>query len=473
MAPKHLRDESGRVLEDRIRLRATQVEKDQPGYHPIYGFIHKFPAKGLDLLTRNCVIVEQHLEHVQAKHQVRILEIGCNYGYVSFLLAEKFPNVVGLEIARDRLALCRDIAAYTESSARFFEHDFFKLIESGDADLENIDVVLLLNIVHQFIFKYGLSYTQALIARLARRVDISFVELARRKQFVKHKKGHLLPEDPEEVFKQCEDVEITLIEHKPRPLYVLRRKKVRIAQLEIEPANIDFSKHLNPQISRKYYTSNKRFVKLFRFTEHQGVGAFNNEVNSLLRMRDSKCAPVIYDWVTTRDFGAVMMSTVPGSSLRPLLSGVRLKQFLYRPQFRNRNTRYKMTRQYLHFAKIVHERIGFHNDMQPHNMIVKNSEEVVLIDYEQAGRDPQNDPFGMLLWTLYDIWGGKTKSREEAILTLRLIEIDEIRPTGAVYPDFSELDLDDTVSALVDDALHYTDWGEFLVFWNERLSTQR
>lgn len=447
-------------LKERIYQQAEKIDKEQPGYHPIYGLVDEFPAKRHDLLKRDCKYVEQYLNHIKSKHQLRILDVGCNCGYVSFLLAEKFPNVVGLEIAKDRLALCIDIAAYTKSSARFFDHDFVKIMENGDDDLENIDVVLLLNVVHQFIFIYGLAFVQALIARLVSRVDMVFIELARCEQYKSHNKGHLLPENPEDVFADCENVEITLLEDKPRPYYLLRRKKVRLSQLDIDPVSITFSSHINAEISRKYYAGQKQFLKLSRFTDSEPVGVFHNEISALLRMRGTKCAPIIFDWVVTRDYGAVIMQLVPG---------LRLVQHIYQAAFNSAEIRYKVTSQYLHIAKLVYENIGFHNDMQTHNIIVRNFDDLVLIDYEQASNYPINDPFGLLLWSLFDIWGGRNNDRPAAIKTLRLNNNETLRARKATYPDFSEIELDETISSLIQDAQHHTHWGEFLDYWDKRL----
>ncbi len=462
-APKHVTKHSRKALEDKILRQANEIEKEQPGYHPIYGYTAQSQAKRLALLNRNCIHIENHLETVNAKHQIRILDVGCNCGYVSLSLAEKFSNVVGVEIAKNRILLCRDIAAQTESNARFFECDFVEQIENGSDDLENIDVILLLNIVHQFIFQYGLSYVQALIARLANRVDTIFIELAKEEQDVTHNMDHYLPANPEEVFAECEDIEITLLESNPRPLYMLRRKRVRLAHIEFEPSKIEYSLNPDPWISRKYYSSKDSFTKVFRFNKVQDTKAFRREVKALLRMRHLNCAPVIYDWVLTPDFGAVIMSNIHGQML---------EQRINSPQFQNYKSRYQVTSEYIRIAKQTFNCIGYQNDMQPHNLIISKSKKFTLVDYEQADRNPVNDPFGILLWTLFDIWGGKNPARPAAIrsLRLRLNGYNGTRARGAIYPDFSNLELDENITALVTDAMVHEDWGTFLKEWNKKLS---
>src|SRR3954466_8281345 len=103
--------------------------------------------------------------------------------------------------------------------AKFYVQDFIELMELGELDDANVDCVLLLNVVHQFIFSKGLSYVQRFMSRLSQRVDVIFVELANKQDYVAHGKDHLLPEDPAIVLSQCSDCRIELLKTSPRRLY--------------------------------------------------------------------------------------------------------------------------------------------------------------------------------------------------------------------------------------------------------------
>lgn len=460
LSAPHVSSKSAADLAQSIRERAARIGREQPFYQPIFGFEEEFPAKRRDLLERDCAVVAEHLSKIPSKHQVRILDVGCNCGYVAFNLARTFPNVVGLEIAGDRVELCTEVAAHNQSSARFFKLDFIELMQAGDDDLENVDAVLLLNVVHQFVFAHGLGHTQAMLARLASRVDSVFVELATREQYVKHGKDHLLPENPEEVFAACRDIEITQLASKPRPMYLLRRRRAHFGHVGIAADEIGYSLNANPQVSRKYYSGRGRFLKVYRLTAEQDLHSFHREVAGLLQMRGSGRSPEMLDWVASRDFGAIAMSHVKGPRL--------IKQ-IYSSGGMPASQRMELTRDYLALAAAVFERVGFHNDMQAHNLIAPRNGPMVLIDFEQAGPTPTNDPFGILLWTVFDLWGGRDPKRPEAIRSLKLAA-GEQRASSALLPDFSKLSLDPRVAEMVEAARSQQNWEPFINEWRKRLA---
>ena len=120
-------------VDQQIHALATSLETLQPGYQPVYGFTAEFPGKRVEHLERNVTLVHEHFKEVPSKHQVRILDVGCNSGYVALRLGETFPNVVGLEIAQPSLQLCRLLpeTAGAIRSAR-----------AGSASLMTMDAVL-------------------------------------------------------------------------------------------------------------------------------------------------------------------------------------------------------------------------------------------------------------------------------------------------------------------------------------------
>ncbi|TPG39913.1 methyltransferase domain-containing protein [Roseomonas nepalensis] len=461
LSPPHFSEASKPELELRIRERVEAIEKQQPQYHPIYGFSESMPSYRINLLERNCNFVRSHFENVIQKRQIRILDVGCNCGFASFSLSETLPNVVGLEIMPDHLDLCRMLASYNNSTARFYDCNIVDVIEQGEDDLESVDAVLLFNVVHQLIFRYGLSYTKAFMARLVSRVDVVFVELAKREDYISHGKDHLLPWEPDEVFADCNDLEVTRLTSEPRPLYLLRRKRARFGSIEIEPTQIGFSDNFEEKISRKYYTGGKDFVKLYRFNDYQGPGDFRNEVKALLRMRDSGFAPVITDWLATPSFAAVKMSAVRGTMLREAL-----------PRFKTDTDRRRAALEILRIAHATQRRVGYHNDMAPHNLIVAADGRIVLVDFEQATAAPVIDPFGVLLWTLHDLWVGRPVSYEKSVFKSLWLEAGQSRSNPANYPEFGQVSLDETMSALVSDARIAETWDGFLNTWTKQLASK-
>lgn len=453
-------------LDAQIRELALRIEQLQPGYQPVYGFTDAFPGKRVKHLDRNVALVHEHLKDVRSKHQVRIVDVGCNSGYVTLRLAEAFPSVVGLEIAQHNLQLCRLLAARAGSPAKFFSDNVLDMLESGDNDFENVDLVLLFNIVHQFIFAHGLERTQALLARLAGSVDTIIVELARREDYVRHGKDHLLPEDPAEALAGCTGIEITRLEDRPRPIYKLRRKTVRIGTVAIQPEKIDYSLNPDARVSRKYYSGGGRFLKLYRFNAEGERDMFEREVAALSKLQNNDRVPKFFGSAATAHVGAVLMSHVAGDRLVPRLYNAD----------RNKITpaeRLQLTRQYLEIASIVHESVGYQNDLQAHNLLVQPGGSLVLVDFEQAGSEPINDPFGLLLWTVFDFWGGRDKNRPAAIRSLRLAPEGAVDPAmQRIYPDFTGVVMAPVVADLVTQAMKGGDWGPFVAEWAQRLGAQ-
>lgn len=453
---------------DRILHQARAVDAQQPGYQPVYGFTEAFPGKRRAHLERNVRLVHEALAGVKPAHQVRILDVGCNSGYVSLRLAESFPNVVGLEIARPNLTLCRMLAAHAGSNARFFGDDVLDIVATSPEELVHVDVVLLYNVVHQFIFHRGLQQTQTLLAALAAGVDTVIVELARQADYVRHGKDQLLPERPEDVLAACEDVEITQLHERPRPVYRLRRRTVRVGATTLRPERIAYSPNPDPAVSRKYYTGEGRFLKLYRFAE---VGASRPdlcEARALQALQHTTIVPRLLAHEAGAQHGAVLMSQVVGERLVPrLYHPARYKLWA--------KGRMRLTRQYLEIARLVHEAIGYQNDLQAHNLLIQPDGSLVLVDFEQAGPEPINDPYGLLLWSLFDIWGGRDKNRPAAIRSLHVSRQDaEGAAHRPIYPDLSALVLPADVRALADAAAGARaariDWGAFVAEWAPRLA---
>lgn len=461
-AAPHRSERPASELVHAIRVLAEAIDQKQPGYQPVYGFLEEFPGKRTEHLDRNVNFVHQALADQRQPHQVRILDVGCNMGYVALRLAETFPNVVGLEISQPNLQLCRLLAAHAESSARFFQDDLLDIVSADGGDLENVDLVLLYNVVHQFIFHHGLARTQALLADIVRQVDTVIVELASRADYVRHGKDHLLPERAEDALAGCSDVEITKLHDRPRPVYLLRRKTVRIGPLEIRPEQIDYSPNPNPSVSRKYVRGEGKFLKLYRFTNPRQRPVVEREISALARLQHTEIVPRLLGQVVSERSGAVLMSSVPGERLLPrIYNSARYKL--------SDAQRLSLTRQYLEIAKTVYESVGYQNDLQAHNLLLREDGALVLVDFEQAGPEPLNDPFGLLLWSMFDFWGGRDKNRPAAILSLRASAQGLPSRSEVVYPDFSALTLPQPVAALVAAAAEGGDWGGFLDDWIARL----
>ena len=449
------------ALLETIRTLALQIQKLQGSYQPIYGLEEIFgQSTRQSHLTDNCAFVEKHFAGNQHKQHVHILDIGCNNGYVSFHLARSFPHVVGFEINPPHLELCRSLAAYHDSTARFFNQDLLSLMDSGEADLVNVDCVLLFNVVHQLIFARSLGYVKTFLARLTRQVDVVFVELATRSDYKPHGKDHLLPTDPAEVLSECRDCDIELLKKSPRPLYALRRRRVRIGGEDLCVTGVHFSEHPNAAISRKYYAFADRFMKVIRFTPLQHPVTFHAEVGALLKVRGKEVGPRLLDWQVNASAGVILMERIYGPPLNTCLA-----------EFADDLLRKRILGEMLRIGAVIHKAGFFQNDFSAHNFILTAPGQLRLLDFEQSRQHPIFDHFAFLLWIVNDLYKQAPQSYEKRIYEHLQARPDSQRASPRFYPDLRSLKSDGFLRDFIEAAETAASWGAFVVDWAARFAT--
>jgi SAM-dependent methyltransferase len=399
--PKPLAERSeaeiARSLAELKRTAAVVIDK-QKGYQPIYGIGSKSPRE--NLLRSDCKIVEDEFAHVRHKSQVRILDVGCNAGFVSFVLAETFPMTLGFDLNPPNVALCQAIRAHTGSSARFFNYNVLDVIETGEADLENLDCVLLLNVVHELIFAKGLPYVKAFIARLAQSVDFIVVELANRAEYIEAGKGHLLPVEPVEVLEACTDSTITLARVGKRPLYTIRRRKLEVGGHQSIFSERRFSNQPIGRNSRKYYFGANTFTKVIRFSSTQRDAKYTAELHGLHSLEGLNVAPRALGWDNDGQIGRICMERVYGVALPGALR-------LFDPAARR-----GAVLEILRISAALAQAAIRQSDFSAHNMVIQSDGSLRMFDFEFAGDTYFRDPFGCFLWLVNDVMKGQLESYE-------------------------------------------------------------
>ena len=448
-APQIASDALDAEIEQRLGVLRTQ----QGDYQPVYGIDSDQDSPRRNLLLQNCDFVERHFVSIQRKQQVRILDVGSNAGFVTFTLAKTFPQILGAEINPTAFDLCTLLAQKMKSPARFASVDILRMIDSGDVDFENLDCVLLFNVVHQMIFARGLSYVQMALRKIVQSVDVVFVELATRDQYVPHKKDHLLPVEAEEVLKRCVDCDIQLLRAAPRPLYLIRRRSLSLAADRFPFASIRFSANANSLISRKYYLNGSEFLKVYRFTAEQQPIAFEAEVQGLLAVQGTNVCPGIIDWGKNQYAGYIRTERIHGQILADQMS--------------RHDTKEKKEKVVVELLRLAHELVRggtYQNDFSAHNIIVMSDGSLRLIDFEQARPNPIYDPFAFLLWLISDLFTGRADWYEKS-------DVEKLRLSGSAradhtfYPDRKELVEAGLNSQFIEDAFSDPDWTHFVNEW--------
>lgn len=400
------------------------VEGAQQFYQPIYrdGAVQN-PSPREKLLQQDHDFVAAEFAGVKQKNQIRVLDIGCNAGYVSFLLSETFPNALGFEINPDNLRLCRAIKDHTGASAQFFGYDILDLVEKDAADLENLDAILLLNVVHQLIFAKGIPYVKAFFAKLARSVDFILVELAPRRDYVRFGKDLALPLVPAEIFEDCTDSTITLLKAGHRPIYAIKRRRLTVGGRTVDFSERQFGNHPQATVNRKYYYGSNSFTKVMRYTSAQGAGKHATELRILQSLDGLAVAPKPLSWDSDAHIGRICMERIYGVSLRDSLTSLKPAQ---KPE---------CVAEILRISQVLAEKTICQNDFSSQNLLVLSDGSMRMIDFELTGTAFSRDPFGAFLWMVNDILKGEPESfRLRAPKTLILEPGQAERVDAARYP---------------------------------------
>lgn len=419
----------------------AKVRAIQGPYQPFYGRDDDGQSPRADLLRRNCQFVVDHYADAPQKQQVRIIDIGCNAGFTTLTLAETFPSIVGYEISDLHLTVCRELAAAARSPATFKGVDIFAT-DVWETEVENIDCALLFNVIHQLIFSRGLAFTQTLIGRLVRQVDVLFIELARREDYP----NNPLPADPAEALAGCVDADIVLLADNPRPLYKITRKTASVGHLRIRPERIVHSGKPESFLSRKFYFGENTFMKVFRLNKQHPATNFNVEVDALRKLLGVPFSPQILDWAKDHNTAAILMQRINGPLLKDVLPNLTVAEKRH------------YARCILELHAQTHPAVGYHNDISAHNLIVKDGA-LYLIDYEQSLSNPLMDPYAALLWSLTDIWEGSAVSYKRNAIG-KLLQARVSRAPLELYPEVLPPLADITVAAH-----ESTDWLTFVKEW--------
>ncbi|WP_050525290.1 class I SAM-dependent methyltransferase [Pseudorhodobacter ferrugineus] len=295
----------------------------QQSYQPFYGLSDPKHSTREALLRASCDLLVQEFAHVQRKSQIRILDVGCNAGFASFVLAETFPNTIGFDVNAVNIALCHALKAHSGSAAMFFKADLLKIAETSAKDFEALDAVLFLNVIHQLIFAKGIPYVKAMLATLSRHVDLIVVELSRPAEYVPFGKDHLLPLDPAEILEDCRDATLTLIKDGKRPVYTIRRRALEVDGLRVPYSKVNYSLHDKARVNRKYYFGSDSFTKVIRYTALQSRDKLQTELHGLRALTGQNIAPAIRSWdddgVTA---GRVVMERLYGPMLSEVLGSL-------------------------------------------------------------------------------------------------------------------------------------------------------
>lgn len=381
----------------------SRIKKLQGLYHPVYGADNTSHAR-FNMMNERCDIVRHLFSATAQLKQIRILDIGTNLGYVPLKLSELFPHSVGLDVDQSYITFDSHLGDTNKSSARFYKEDIFaKLKESKNIDLYNVDCLTLFNVIHQIIFVYGLQFTKQALGLISREVDFMLVELAERSEYSSHPSAFEIPLNPDEMFSECGFSSIERLPvkfpYKNRALYLLRRNKMVVGNLEINFSRAGYSANDSEKLARKYYFGKDVVVKEFRAIRDLEESRFLAEIAALERLAGLPAFPQLIAHEKNNVCGRVVITKFDGVLLSDL---IQLKI-----------PREPAKQLFIQVCEIVcdlFERGIYQNDFSSHNMIVDRDGVLHLFDFDRSGIEPVMEPFGSLAWVLNDLLLGLNES---------------------------------------------------------------
>jgi predicted Ser/Thr protein kinase len=425
-------------------------------YHPVYGLEEHFKlCLRKDLIeTRIAQIIERLSRH--SLRHMRIFEAGSNIGYVTMKLAEIANISHGMEYNANVASFSKKIADYNKSRALIQHGDAFKFVEDIK-NLEQYDVVVSLNVIHQLIFSKGLDATKEMIGRIAANVDYLFLELAYQSDYLIFEKAHLLPTDPLEILELCQNSDIEIISTHPRLFVCLRRRTISIDNIQFKIKDWRHTDTNDHNVARKIYFTEKYVIKAYRFNEMQPQSKMLNEVEiTRIASKIGVTKNIIYS--SSNEFiGNYVQERVYGQNVNKYLDFIRNSREV-------NNVIVQYIRNLGQLAKLG----IYHNDISGQNVMYQN-QQVYLIDFEQAGNEETVDNFFLLSWFLFDLLVGAPISYEREVYAHVSGSKDNLRQPRALYPVIDLSRLPSLLAEFVSDIFNLTDFHECISKWNKNL----
>jgi SAM-dependent methyltransferase len=161
---------------------------------------------------------------------LRILDIGCNAGYVAFYLADNGAKVTAWDYDAKNIAVCNLVKQMNGIDVTFalqqFDLDTIQNLPAGQ-----FDVACILSVLHWTVDESGLEYVQDCLVALFEKIPTLVVELALKDEVKNIDIYEHAPENalavfdkvPGLTFKKIGDFE-THQHTKLRPMYVISKK---------------------------------------------------------------------------------------------------------------------------------------------------------------------------------------------------------------------------------------------------------
>lgn len=396
-------------------LREAYLKVD--AYQPVYKFESEFQSRPV---SRTCLDRCELLynEFGADAMNLRILDVGCSMGYLTFYFADKGSDVTGMDLHEPNLVFCRALSDATGIRASFVRGDF-SLDFTSSLQHGRFDVVFLFSVLHHVINRFGVDETKRMMAHLLEKADVLYVELARKSEDVAFDWKGRLPEDELEIFDGIPNVEINLLGEFPalgataiRPLYRVRKTTRKIGRIEQSGVTVQRSKIRDGRTKdRKYYVSEQIFTKTFIFSS-KNIEVYNKFCREIFVYERVGADPHFLPLL------GVGMEGDCGSLIFPRISGDPLSIELPHRHFPLRKTALSALSILVTLAKAG----LFWNDFRTHNLAFYG-DTLIGFDFETANAVELENTRTLFLWLLFELQSRAPQAIKHKIFQQNLRDI--------------------------------------------------
>ena len=356
-------------------------------YQPIFG--HREYTAGASRPGDDRLTVASALVRVltaKLGRPLRVLDLGCAQGYLSFNLAAAGAQVTGIDRSPENVALCEAVRdEHPELSIRFAQADAVDVLTAVGAD--EYDMVVAMSVLHHVCHERGAETVGRLLDALAQKVHVLLVETALRDEPVYW--ASALPSDPRALlggfsFVHSVASHTTHLSNVERPIFFCSS---RWWYLGGEFAPIDTWTQTSHEMAgdihqgtRRYYFSGKTFAKYFLFrglSRERNRGELAREVAFL-----ESPAAGLPRVPALRMYG---IDDESGWLVRDLIPGRRLSEYMAGGESFDRG---QVLRDVLDELVVLENAGLYHSDVRVWNVILTEDGHSTLVDYGDISPEP-------------------------------------------------------------------------------------
>lgn len=358
-------------------------------YQPIYKFgeLHDGPTQRE--CNRRIDLICKAFDDFPVKN-MSLIDVGCNMGYVTFSLAERFSHVLGVEYDRDLYDFCSKLAEITESRAKFEHADFFKNCTKYAG---SYDVCLMFSVVHYLVAEIGLDLAKVELRKIARHFDFLVIELSSIRDY------DYMPEDAAELLSELSDFRIIKLgesEKNDRPIFLVQNHSKLIAGKYFKFESVKY-RGQDANVGSRIYGSDSAVLKVIPFLNDDYRQFYLNEADSYDRLRGSVYIPDLISKGEESGYFWLLMLRVQGSSLNKLYSYSPGKVFL------TDSEKGKVVAKLITFLAELLDNGLYWNDISAHNIMITFEGDLKVLDFCDVSTSPRYDQVAMLTWILHDL----------------------------------------------------------------------